>query len=239
MHSLFISDLHLCPTRPAINKIFFDFLRGPAAQAGALYILGDLFEYWVGDDDLADPFHSVIAGFLLGLSQAGVKLRVMRGNRDFLFGERFCAATGAELLEDPSVLKLGGVGTVVMHGDTLCTDDTDYQAWRRLVRQPDWQREFQSLPVEARREIGRDAREESTIAKGKKSMEIMDAADSAVRDAFRRHRVDRMIHGHTHRPGHHQMEVDGRRCERWVLPDWYERGGYLEVAGGRPRLVRF
>jgi UDP-2,3-diacylglucosamine hydrolase len=236
---LFISDLHLSESRPAANEAFISFIEGKARTADALYVLGDLFESWVGDDDLADPFNSLIAGFLHGLSKSGVKLRLMYGNRDFLFGERFCEATGAELLEDPAVLPLGGVRTLVMHGDTLCTADIDYQDWRRVARSAEWQSEFLSHPLAERRQMGRDLREKSSAAIGAKPMEIMDVTDSAVRDALRRHGVSRLIHGHTHRPGRHELEVDGRRCERWVLPDWYGRGGYLEIAGGAPRLARF
>jgi UDP-2,3-diacylglucosamine hydrolase len=237
--NLFISDLHLSETRPAANEAFFSFIEGKARTAEALYILGDLFESWVGDDDLAEPFNSLIAGFLRGLSQKGVKLRLMHGNRDFLFGERFCEATGAQLLEDPAVLPLGGVQTLLMHGDTLCTGDIDYQDWRRVARSAEWQREFLSRPLPARREISLDLREKSIAATGAKPMDIMDVADSAVREALRGHGASRLIHGHTHRPGRHELELDGRRCERWVLPDWYGRGGYLEIAGGAPRLVRF
>jgi UDP-2,3-diacylglucosamine hydrolase len=237
--NLFISDLHLSEIRPAANEAFFSFMEGKARTADALYILGDLFESWVGDDDLADPFNSLIAGFLRGLSQSGVKLQIMYGNRDFVFGEHFCAATGAELLEDPALLPLGGVPTLLMHGDTLCTGDVDYQAWRRTARSAEWQREFLSRPLVERREIGRGLREKSSAAVREKPMDIMDVADSAVRDVLRRHGASRLIHGHTHRPGRHELEVDGRRCERWVLPDWYGRGGYLEIADGAPRLVRF
>jgi UDP-2,3-diacylglucosamine hydrolase len=237
--NLFISDLHLCETRPGANEAFFSFMEGKARGAEALYILGDLFEYWAGDDDLADPFNSLIAGFLLELSRSGVKLGVMHGNRDFLFGEGFCAATGAKLLEDPLVVPLDGVPTLLMHGDTLCTGDTDYQSWRRVARSVEWQRDILSKPLAERRAIGRGLREKSSGAVGEKAMDIMDVADSAVRDALHHHGVSRLIHGHTHRPGHQELEVDGRRCERWVLPDWYGRGGYLEVARGTPRLVRF
>jgi UDP-2,3-diacylglucosamine hydrolase len=237
--NLFISDLHLSETRPGANEAFFSFMEGKARSAEALYILGDLFEYWAGDDDLADPFNSLIAGFLQGLSRSGVKLGLMHGNRDFLFGERFCAATGAQLLEDPVVAPIGGVPTLLMHGDTLCTGDADYQKWRRIARSAEWQRDILSKPLAERRAIGRGLRDQSSGAVGEKAMDIMDVADSAVRDALHRHGVSRLIHGHTHRPGRHELEVDGRRCERWVLPDWYGRGGYLEVAGGAPRLVRF
>ena len=236
---LFVSDLHLSETRPGANEAFFSFMEGKARSAEALYILGDLFEYWAGDDDLADPFNSLIGGFLQDLSRSGVKLSLMHGNRDFLFGERFCAATGAQLLEDPVVAPIGGVPTLLMHGDTLCTGDTEYQSWRRVARSAEWQREILSKPLAERRAIGRGLREKSSGAVGEKAMDIMDVADSAVRAALHQHGVSRLIHGHTHRPGRHELEVDGRRCERWVLPDWYGRGGYLEIAGGAPRLVRF
>lgn len=237
--NLFISDLHLSETRPGANEAFFSFMEGKARSAEALYILGDLFEYWAGDDDLADPFNSLIAGFLRELSRSGVKLGVMHGNRDFLFSEGFCAATGAKLLEDPLVAPIDGVPTLLMHGDTLCTGDIDYQKWRRVARSAEWQRDILSKPLAERRAIGRGLREKSSGAVGEKAMDIMDVADSAVRDALHHHGVSRLIHGHTHRPARHELEVDGRRCERWVLPDWYGRGGYLEVARGVPRLVRF
>jgi len=237
--NLFISDLHLAESRPAANEAFFAFIEGKARGAESLYILGDLFEYWVGDDDLGDPFNGVVAGFLRELSRAGVKLGVMQGNRDFLYGPGFGNATGAALLPDPLVVELGGRRTLLMHGDTLCTRDTDYQAWRRKVHSDAFQKEFLSQPLAARREMAMDAREQSAVAKGAKAMEIMDVDDAAVRDALRRHGATLLIHGHTHRPGRHQLEVDGRRCERWVLPDWYGPGGYLEVSGGKPKLVRW
>jgi len=236
---LFISDLHLAESRPAANEAFFAFIEGKARDAESLYILGDLFEYWVGDDDLADPFNGVVAGFLRGLSRSGVKLGVMQGNRDFLYGPAFGNATGAALLPDPLVVELGGKRTLLMHGDTLCTRDTDYQEWRRKVHSEDFQRDFLSKPLAARRELAASAREQSAVAKGAKAMEIMDVDEAAVRSALRRHGATLLIHGHTHRPGQHQLEVDGRRCERWVLPDWYGPGGYLEVAGAKPKLVRW
>jgi UDP-2,3-diacylglucosamine hydrolase len=237
--NLFISDLHLTESRPAANEAFFALIEGKARDAEALYILGDLFEYWVGDDDLTDPFNSVIAGFLRELSRSGVALGVMQGNRDFLFGERFAAATGARLLPDPLVVELEGTTTLLMHGDTLCTRDTDYQEWRRVSHSEKFQQEFLAKPLATRREMARQMREKSAVAKGAKAMEIMDVDDDAVRDVLRQHNATRLIHGHTHRPGHHSIEVDGRRCERWVLPDWYGQGGYLELAGAKPRLVRF
>ena len=237
--SLFVSDLHLSEERPEANERFIAFVEGTAREAAALYVLGDLFEYWIGDDDLGEPFNAVMAGFFAGLVRSGVPVFLMHGNRDFLMGERFCRATGAQLLADPAVVDLGGVKTLLMHGDTLCTDDLDYQGWRRTARSPAWQQEFLSQPLEARRRTVGALRDKSREVIQAKPAEIMDVSDDAVRDAFRRHGVTRLIHGHTHRPGHHEHDVDGRRCERWVLPDWYGPGGYLEVSGTRPRLVRW
>jgi UDP-2,3-diacylglucosamine hydrolase len=237
--SFFVSDLHLSDTRPAANEAFFSFIEQKAPSAQALYILGDLFEYWIGDDDLGEPFHAVVAGFLRGLSRKGVALYVMQGNRDFLMGERFCEETGAQLLEDPAVVELSGVRTLLMHGDTLCSDDADYQDWRRVARSDKWQREFLSRPLAERRRAFLELREKSKSAIRAKPAEVMDVNDDAVRNAFRQHGVSRLVHGHTHKAARHSVEVDGRLCERWVLPDWYGPGGYLEVRGDKPRLVRF
>ena len=237
--SLFVSDLHLSEERPEANERFIAFMEDTARQAAALYVLGDLFEYWIGDDDLGEPFNAVMTGFFARLVRGGVPVFLMHGNRDFLMGERFCRATGAELLADPAVVDVGGVRTLLMHGDTLCTDDLDYQGWRRTARSPAWQQEFLSQPLEARRRTVGALRDKSREVIQAKPAEIMDVSESAVREAFRGHGVTRLIHGHTHRPGRHEMEVDGRRCERWVLPDWYGPGGYLEVSGGKARLVRW
>lgn len=235
MRSLFISDLHLSEDRPQANEQFFRFLEEAAAGADALYVLGDLFEYWIGDEDLETPFNAVIAGALRQLANAGTKVRLMHGNRDFLLGEAFCRASGAQLLADPSVID----NTLLMHGDTLCTDDHDYQAWRRTARSAVWQRDFLAKPLAERRATVMGLRDKSKEVIQAKPAEIMDVNDDAVREALRRHGVARLIHGHTHRPGKHTLDVDGRRCERWVLPDWYGRGGYLEVAGSRARLARW
>jgi len=237
--SLFISDLHLSEERPEANERFFSFLEDKASRAGAVYILGDLFEYWIGDDDLAEPFNALIAGFLRNLSRDGVALSVMQGNRDFLMGPAFCEAAGARLLDDPTVADIGGTGTLLMHGDTLCADDLDYQEWRRVSRSADWQKRFLAQPLARRRETVLELREKSRKALRSKPAKIMDVNEEAVRQAFRRNGVARMIHGHTHLPAHHLVDVDGRKCERWVLPDWYATGGYLEVAAGKPKLVRF
>jgi UDP-2,3-diacylglucosamine hydrolase len=235
LRSLYISDLHLSEERPGANERFFQFLEEDAAGADALYVLGDLFEYWIGDDDLGSAFNAVIVGFFRRLSAAGTRLYFMHGNRDFLVGERFGATTGATLLPDPSVAD----GVLLTHGDTLCTDDLDYQAWRSTARSEAWQRDFLAKPLAERRATVQGLREKSKEVIQAKPAEIMDVNDAAVREAFRRHGVTRLIHGHTHRPGLHRLEVDGRRCERWVLPDWYGRGGYLELANGKPRLERW
>jgi len=236
---LFISDLHLSADRPEANERFIDFIEGKARGAKALYVLGDLFESWIGDDDIVERFNAVVAGFFAALARSGTPLHVMHGNRDFLIGERFCRETGAKLLEDPTVVDIAGVPTLLMHGDTLCIDDVDYQAWRAKARDPAFQSMFLAKSLAERRTMGVMLREKSKEAIAGKPAEIMDVNAGAVREAFRKHGVARMIHGHTHRPGRHALEIDGRRCERWVLPDWYGRGGYLEIAGGRPRLVAF
>jgi UDP-2,3-diacylglucosamine hydrolase len=236
MPALFISDLHLSEDRPAANERFFSLLEKQARDAEALYILGDFFEYWIGDDDLAYPFHAVIAGSLRELSRSGVALYLMHGNRDFLVGQRFCAASGAKLLDDPTVVELDGERTLLMHGDTLCTDDLDYQNWRRTARSSAWQSAFLAKSLDERRQAVGGMREKSKEVVAAKPAEIMDVNQDAVRQAMESHGVRRLIHGHTHRPGHHRVAGGG---ERWVLPDWYGRGGYLSVSGKKPTLVQF
>jgi UDP-2,3-diacylglucosamine hydrolase len=236
---LFISDLHLSAERPEANERFIGFIEGKARGAEALYVLGDLFESWIGDDDIVERFNAMVAGFFATVARSGTLLHFMHGNRDFLIGERFSRETGAKLLEDPTVVDIGGVPTLLMHGDTLCTDDVDYQAWRAKARNPAAQSMFLSKSLDERRAMSAMIREKSKEVIAGKPAEIMDVNAGAVREAFHRHGVARMIHGHTHRPGRHELEVDGRRCERWVLPDWYGRGGYLEIARGQPRLVAF
>jgi UDP-2,3-diacylglucosamine hydrolase len=235
LRSLFISDLHLSEDRPEANERFFRFIEHDAAGAHALFILGDLFEYWIGDEDSETPFNAVITGFLRRLAASGTRIAIMHGNRDFLLGEAFARASGATLLADPCVVD----GTLLMHGDTLCIDDHDYQAWRRTARSETFQREFLAKPLAERRATVEGLREKSKEVIQAKPADIMDVNDDAVREALRRHGASRLVHGHTHRPGRHRLEVDGRVCERWVLPDWYGAGGYLELAGERPRLVRW
>ena len=228
-HTLFISDLHLDAARPAIAAQFERFLEEIAPRSEALYILGDLFEYWVGDDGLSLPFPHRIAA-ALRLLAARVPVRFMHGNRDFMVARGFAEATGTAIIADPTAIDLYGRPTLLMHGDTLCTDDAPYQAFRAQVREPEWQRAALARPIAERLAIAQGMRSESEGAKQGKSMEIMDVARDAVERAFLQSGCDVMIHGHTHRPGRHEYSVGGRERVRWVLPDWYERGGYLEAS---------
>lgn len=234
--SLFISDLHLDPSRPAIVAQFERFLAEVAPGAESLYILGDLFEYWVGDDGLALPFPRRIAERLHAASRR-VPLHFMHGNRDFLAAGRFARETGARLIADPTVIDLYGTKTLLMHGDTLCTDDARYQAFRAQVRDPAWQEATLARPIEERLVLANRMRIESEGAKQSAQMDIMDVSPSAVALAFAEADCDVLIHGHTHRPGRHVHHVAGRDRVRWVLRDWYESGGYLEASSEGIRAV--
>lgn len=235
--SLFVSDLHLARDRPAEKERFLTLLSEFAGHDCEVFILGDLFEYWVGDDDIDDPFNASVVAALSGLHKTGVALYFMHGNRDFLIGERFAEEAGLTLLADPVVRSIQGEPTLLMHGDLLCTDDLAYLAFREEVRNPAWQAQFLGQPLAVRHEMARAATKESDVAKSGKSMEIMDATPQAVLDAFKKEGVKRLIHGHTHRPAIHTYKDLG--AIRYVLPDWYGRGGYLLIQNGRPQLVRF
>jgi UDP-2,3-diacylglucosamine hydrolase len=226
-HTLFISDLHLARERPHINKQFFDFVERTASAADALYILGDLFEYWIGDDDLDDPLNAAVAQALRSLSDRSVKLYLMHGNRDLLIGNAFVQRCGAALIADPTLRDLYGTRTLVVHGDTLCTDDVEYQKFRAYAHDPGNQAKFAAQPLAARRQQMLDMRARSEQSKQTKASEIMDVSQGAVEAILRENAYPRLIHGHTHRPARHVHVVDGHRCERWVLNDWYLRGGYL------------
>ena len=231
-HTLFISDLHLCADRPHINQQFFDFLSRTAPQAEALYILGDLFEYWVGDDDLTDPLNAAVAAALRRLRDKSVALYLMHGNRDLLLGEEFTRRSRAEAIADPVLLELYGTRTLIMHGDTLCTDDVEYQKFRTYARNPENQAKFLDQPIAKRKEQILGLRADSESAKHGKTEQIMDVTPATMEQTLRDFGYPRLIHGHTHRPARHQHVVDGHRCERWVLNDWYERGGYLRCDAG-------
>jgi UDP-2,3-diacylglucosamine hydrolase len=228
--TLFISDLHLDDARAPITALFLAFAAGPASRAEALYILGDLFEFWVGDDGIDLPPNRAVADALAALSRRGTRVYFMHGNRDFLVRDGFAAAAGATLLADPTEVDLYGRRTLLMHGDTLCTDDIAYQRFRAQVHDPRQQESFLARSIAERNAIVRGVRGQSDAAKAGKSEEIMDVSPRTVEEMLRRHGYPTLVHGHTHRPATHVIEVDGHRCERWVLPDWYERGGYLEVA---------
>lgn len=226
-HTLFISDLHLSADRPEISSAFSEFLATTAARAEALYILGDLFEYWAGDDDIHDPFNRQAIQALARLHLNGVAIYLMHGNRDFLMGKVMATACGAHMLPDPSLIGIHGTPTLLMHGDTLCTDDTDYMAFRAQVRSPEWQTNFLAQPLAQRKAQIEHLRAQSKLAQSQKTADIMDVNTESVINTFRDYHYPRMIHGHTHRPARHEHEIDQHRCERWVLPDWYEQGGYL------------
>ncbi len=222
---LFIADLHLDPSRPAVTETFLRFLEEEATDAGALYILGDLFEAWVGDDAVSGDEPEIEA--MAELSQAGTPLFIMHGNRDFLLGEAFAEMTGATLLPDPSVTRVHGERVLITHGDSLCLGDPEYVAFRAMVRDPEWQRRFLSLPLDERIRQARHARAQSMARTGTLDPEIMDVAPAAVHQAMRDHGVQWLIHGHTHRPAVHRLQLGEKEGARFVLGDWFEQGSVL------------
>lgn len=223
--TLFVSDLHLSARRPETASLFIRFLAGPARTAPALYILGDLFDAWAGDDDLVDPFNARISAALADLAKAGSSLFFLPGNRDFLAGQQLAVSSRLTFIGDETVIDLNGTPTLLLHGDTLCTDDADYQRFRAMVRTPEWQQQFLAQPLAQRKAKVEELRAMSETAKGDKAYELMDANADAIADAFRRHDVRRIIHGHTHRQARHDHRVDGHACERWVLGDWHHNSG--------------
>lgn len=234
--ALLISDLHLEPGRPDITAALRRVLEQAAARHAAVYILGDLFEAWVGDDDDAALAEEVRTA-LRALTGAGVATYFMAGNRDFLVGEGFAGATGVTLLSDPTVHELGGEPTLLMHGDTLCTADTEYQALREQVRDPAWQQAFLAQPLAERRAFAEQARAESAAATAGKDEGIMDVTPAEVQRVMAEHGVRRLIHGHTHRPASHQLEVEGAPARRIVLGAWHERGWSLVVDDGGAEVL--
>ena len=231
MPALLIADLHLDPARPHITALFERYLAGDEVrQADALYILGDLVEAWIGDDDDAE-LPQRIATATRAVRDAGVPVYFMVGNRDFMLGQRFAERAGFTLLDDGVVHDIDGRPTLLMHGDVLCTDDVAYQAVRRQVRTPEWQAQILAMPLEARRAFAAKAREDSKAHTGSTKESIMDVNADAVVDTMRKVGVTRLIHGHTHRPAVHRFELDGKPAERVVLGDWYEQGSVLRVDG--------
>ncbi|SEQ34978.1 UDP-2,3-diacylglucosamine hydrolase [Ectothiorhodospira magna] len=224
--TLFISDLHLDKDRPHGLRHFEHFLHTRVPGADALYILGDLFEYWVGDDDPADHLQPAFDQ-LKCLSDGGMPLYFVHGNRDFLVGDTLARRCGCQLLDTETVVDLYGTPTLIMHGDSLCTDDVDHMAFRALVRDPDWQAAFLALPLARRHAEAEAARQQSRTSTRNKPDHITDVSPLAVEDALRRHGVHTLIHGHTHRPAIHDLDLDGHPARRIVLPDWYDTGGVL------------
>ena len=231
---LFISDLHLAPERPEVTQAFYDFLDNQAKQAEALYILGDLFEAWVGDDD-PSQFLAQIKARLLDLSDSGTQLYFLHGNRDFMVGKHFARATGCTLLPQHHVIDLYGQRVLLLHGDTLCTDDIDYQKFRRKVRNPFGTWLLRRIPLKKRLQIAADWRAKSMNANSNKASNIMDVNGDAVEQLFSKYQVSTMIHGHTHRPDRHQ-HTSG---ERIVLGDWHHLGWVLAADGNGLELNSF
>ena len=234
----FVSDLHLCAERPDITQLFDRFVEQTAPAAASLYILGDLFEYWIGDDQLdIDPLARKVAAQLATLAQNGTKIFFMHGNRDFLLSERFARAANLEMLADPTMINVGSAPVLLMHGDTLCTDDTAYQSFRTQVRSAEWQKTILAKPYTERIALAKSIRSQSDIEKSMKPEAIMDVNAAAVSAAFQDYGYPVMVHGHTHRPDRHVQLLDGRPCVRWVLQDWHNIGGYLSNTGKEWRAV--
>ncbi|NOY62469.1 MAG: UDP-2,3-diacylglucosamine diphosphatase [Gammaproteobacteria bacterium] len=224
--TLFIADLHLSAQRPQISQLFINFLHGAARQAEALYILGDLFEYWIGDD--APPAeHEHVLKKLRETAESGTAIYIMHGNRDFLLGDAFASATATQIIQDPTLIDLYGTPTLLMHGDTLCSDDTDYQKVRSTVRNPQWQQQFLSHTPAQRAALAAGYRDDSRKKTQSTENEIMDANPQAVVEAMQRHNATRLIHGHTHRPAIHDLQLKNGTAQRIVLGDWYKKGSVL------------
>ena len=228
----FVSDLHLSPRSPGATRLFLQFLAGRAREAEELYILGDLFEAWIGDDDSGDPFNAEVVAALRAASDAGLRISVMHGNRDFLLGDGFSAATGARLLGDPHLLSTPEWQFVLSHGDALCLDDATYMAFRAQVRNPAWQAALLAKPLGERRAIAAHMREVSESSQRDKDNPYSDLQAAATDDFLREHGYVTFIHGHTHQPATHDHIVDGIHVERWVLADWHEERGECLVWDG-------
>jgi len=235
VRSLFLSDLHLDERHPSVIERFVQLMHGAAANADAVYILGDLFELWIGDDCIA-PALRCVPDALRALGEGGTRVSVMRGNRDFLLGEAFARSAGCELIDDPLLIELGGEPALLCHGDMLCTDDNDYQSFRARVRDPDWQRGFLAKPVDERLTLARAARNMSREAVLEKPDVILDVNPDSVSRLMRAKGARTLIHGHTHRPALHRFDLEGLPARRLVLGDWPERATLLVAEGKRLSL---
>ncbi|MCG7864742.1 MAG: UDP-2,3-diacylglucosamine diphosphatase [Candidatus Thiodiazotropha taylori] len=223
---LFISDLHLSAEGADRLQLFLNFLRFRAPKAQTLYILGDLFDAWLGDDD-RQSIAVEVRQALQALNQSGTQLKIMHGNRDFLLGEDFCQASGAQLISDPSLIDLYGTPTLLMHGDLLCTDDQEYQAFRKQIRSAEFASRFLSLSIDQRIAVAQEYRAKSGEANAQKSDNIMDVNQQAVELALQQHQAQRLIHGHTHRPADHRFTLHNHTVSRHVLGEWH--GDHAEI----------
>ena len=235
MTTLFVSDLHLEAERPDIGKQFLQFLETDAKEADDLYILGDLFEAWVGDDD-PNTHYFAIKRALRKLDDAGIPVYFMHGNRDFMVGREFANETGLEILDDPYKVTMYGQKALLTHGDLLCTDDAQYQKVRQMVRNPDWQAQMRVKPLKERLRIAEEARRQSLEQTLNQSLEIMDVNQGAVESMIREHNVDVLLHGHTHRPAVHTVDLGNRKAKRIVLGDWFAQGWVVRWDSRGPRL---
>jgi UDP-2,3-diacylglucosamine hydrolase len=235
MTTLFISDLHLEADRPDIGKQFLQFLQTEANEADDLYILGDLFEAWVGDDD-PNTHYFTIKRALRKLTDRGISVYFMHGNRDFMIGKGFANETGVKILEDPYKVTMYGQKTLLSHGDILCTDDVQYQRVRKMVRDPAWQASMKAKPLKERLRIAQEARRQSLEQTINMSLDIMDVNQDEVKRVVRQHNVDVLLHGHTHRPDIHTVDLGNRRAKRIVLGDWYTQGSVVRWDSRGPKL---
>ena len=225
MATYFISDLHLERIESPITNIFTAFLDD-LNQNDSLYILGDLFESWIGDDNVSE-LSQYISDRLLMLSERDISVAIMHGNRDFLIGEDFCKASSIKLINDPRIIEIDTKKVMLTHGDELCTDDSEYQAFRSVVRNPLWQKDFLNFPISKREKIAGEAKDASKDSKDNKAMEIMDVNTDAVLKAFNDHDIEIMIHGHTHRPNIHKVSNEGKNLTRYVLGDWSKNSAII------------
>ena len=225
MATYFISDLHLERIESSITNIFTEFLDD-LNQNDSLYILGDLFESWIGDDNVSE-LSQYISDRLLSLSERNISVAIMHGNRDFLIGEDFCKASSIELINDPRIIEIDTKKVMLTHGDELCTDDKEYQAFRSVVRNPLWQKDFLNFPISKREKIAGEAKDASKDSKENKAMEIMDVNTDAVLKTFNDHPIEIMVHGHTHRPNIHKISNEDRKLTRYVLGDWSKNSAII------------
>lgn len=235
---LFISDLHLAPERAGVIQLFERFVDEVAIHAERLYILGDFLEYWLGDDDRADGLEAVFDA-LKKLSDSGTSVMFMVGNRDFLIGEGLAKKCGFEIIEEPFIETINGQRALLMHGDTLCTDDVEYQKYRTMVRDSTWQQQILARPLQERVQIAQSMRQQSAYANSEKNFEIMDVNQDTVIETMKQHQVDLLIHGHTHLPGIHEFEIEHRPAKRLVIGDWSTQGSYLRITDKTQELIVF